>query len=138
MQILGRKANIRVIVELYNWCEPQIIRLAKATGFKGSEKNAYILGILKTLAERLDQQRTDFHEANPTSRALVVNIQSESDAWFRQNYPITQKGRRARIVDVAAFSQGRQDGNKVSVNSASRQVNGVGTLSLGTSEVLPW
>lgn len=137
VRILGRKANIRVIVELHNWCEPQIIRLAKATGYQGSEKNAYILGILKTLAERLDQQRAEFHEANPSSRALVVNIQGDSDDWFHKCYPITQKGRSVKITDAAAFSHGKQDGNKVSVSSSSRQVNGAGVLSLGTGD-LPW
>ena len=137
VQILGRKANVRVIVELYNWVEPQIIRMAKESGYKAGEKNAYIMGLLKTLAAKLDEQRAEFHEANPTSRALVANVQSDSDDWFKKCYPRTQKGRSVRLTDVGAYEHGKVDGNGLSVNGSSRQVAS-GTLSLGTGEDLPW
>jgi len=120
--ILGKCANVRVVVEMYNWVEPQVIRLADKSGYKRGDKTSYIGGIIDTIARQLDIGRREF-EAKPECHALVVNIQGESDRWYRQCFP-NAVSRRVSISNGSAYSHGQRDGRGVSMTGASRQVGG--------------
>jgi len=120
--ILGKRTNIRVAVELYNWVEPQIERLAESSGYKRGDKTSYIGGIIDTIARQLDIGRREF-EAKPDCRALVVNVQGESDRWYRRCFPKVVTT-RSTISNGSAYSHGQRDGQRVSMTGASRQVGG--------------
>ena len=121
--ILGKRANVRVVVELYNWVEPQIIRLADKSPYKRGDKLSYISGIIDTIRQKLTDSRRQFEADNPNSRALVVNIQGESDRYYRECYPHVRSSTSA-ISNGSAFQDGQSAGHKVSVTGASAQIKG--------------
>ena len=121
--ILGRKANVKAVETMYNWLEPQIIRLIAASGYKRGEKNSYALGIISTISRKLEESKEQYQTQNPTSRALVVNVQKEIDVWYREQYQSVST-RRSSTVYGGAFSRGQSDGRNVSVYGSSRQVSG--------------
>ena len=114
IRILGRKANVRAVVEMYNWLEPQIIRLAVASGCKYSAKTSYCYGIIETIGSRLTESKEDYLQANTNCRALVANVQQESDGWYNQCYP-TRSTRNAPVRNTYAYQCGRSDGHGVSL-----------------------
>lgn len=128
VNVLGRKANVRAIVSMYNWLEPQIIRLANQSGYKRSDKSSYVLGIVNALNKRLRDNAEDYKRNNPMSTALVVNVQGEVDRYFKSEYPHTTKS-RVSSVNGNAYSHGQGDAGKVSIYGSNRQVNH-GTLQL--------
>ena len=120
--ILGRRANVKAVETMYNWVEPQIMRLIAASGYKRGEKTSYAMGIISTIGKKLDEQIGTYQQNNPSSRALIVNVQKESDSWYKDQYPHTTS-RSLSINHGGAYSQGRNDGHNVSVYTSSRQVN---------------
>jgi len=122
IHILGQRANVRSIVAMYNWLEPQIMRLTKASGYTRGHKKSYALGIVSTISHKLDESKESYQANNPMSRALIVNIQSKIDSYFKQEYPRTRSSRSS--VYTGAYNHGKTDGSKVSIYNASSQVSG--------------
>ena len=122
VRILGRKANVRVVAAMYNWLEPQIIRLAVKSGFKRADKTTYISGIINTIHTRMNDQMKAA-QVNVQTNALIVNLKTETDGYFRSFYPHTTSARSHSSGSSAAYSQGRADGAGVAFGN-SRQVTG--------------
>lgn len=120
--ILGRRSNVKAVETMYNWLEPQILRLIAKSGYKRGEKISYAMGIISTIGKKLDEQIGTYQQNNPSSRALIVNVQKETDTWYKDQYPHTTS-RSVNINHSGAYSHGRSDGHGVSVYTSSRQVN---------------
>lgn len=121
--ILGRKTNVRSVETMYNWIEPQIIRLIRQSGYKRGDKTSYAYGIITTIGRQLDQSKERYQATNPTSRALIVNVQTEINSFFTQCYPHTTKVGRSTI-HAGSYTAGMNDGSRVSVYGTNRQVSG--------------
>lgn len=121
--ILGRVANVTTVVTLYNWVEPQIIRLARESGYKRGDKTSYIMGIISTIRRKLEDNRQAFDRDNPNSTSLVVAVQQESDKWYRECYPHVTTVRQW-IGNGDAYSRGQQDGQRVNVAGSAGSITG--------------
>lgn len=120
--ILGRRTNVAGVVELYNWIEPQIIRLAATSGYKRTDKASYCQGIVSTVMAKLRDSRNAYTDSHPRSTAIVVDVQRDSDAWYKCCYPHTTTGHQRFTVN-GAYTDGKSAGHGVSVYGGSRQVN---------------
>lgn len=129
VHVLGRKVNVYSVVTMYNWIEPQVIRLAKESGFIRGDKTSYILGICETIDKRLQDNMISY-QVNHNCTALVVNIKDELSKYIRSEYPHTGTARPVSIKSYGAYSSGKADGNKVSIHNAGSQIRS-GRLALG-------
>jgi hypothetical protein len=121
--ILGKKANVRSVEAMYNWLEPQIIRLIDQSGFKRGDKTSFAMGIISTIGKKLDESKEAYQVKYSESRALIVNVQREVDGWFKSEYPHTTHS-RTTCTNGSAYGAGQQAGHGVSVYGSSRQVSG--------------
>jgi hypothetical protein len=55
--ILGKKANVRSVEAMYNWLEPQIIRLIIQSGYVRGDKTSFAMGIISTIGRKLDESK---------------------------------------------------------------------------------
>ncbi len=122
IRILGRKANVRAVVAMYNWLEPQVIRLASKSGYVRGEKTSYILGVISTLRGKLAESMAKAEQQAET-RALVLNVQSEIDNWYRRQYPHVHSA-RSSTIHAGAYGHGQADGGKVSIYGSNKQMSG--------------
>jgi hypothetical protein len=132
LRILGRRVNVIAVETMYNWLEPQIVRMANSSGFKRADKTMYIHGVMSNLRDRLvkdlNERTTEYN-----CTALVTNLKTEVNAWLRSFYPITGKVSSSHCRGSnGAYNNGRADGGNVSIYGSSRQVNsGALRLSAG-------
>jgi hypothetical protein len=122
VHILGSRANVRSVETMYNWVEPQIIRLILASGYKRDEKSSYAYGIVNTIGRKLDEAKAQYQVNNPMSRSLIVNVQKAVDVWYKDQYPHTTT-RKVSVSNYSAYGAGQSDGHRVSVNGSSHQVS---------------
>ena len=123
IHILGRKANVRTVVAMYNWLEPQITRMAANSQYKRADKVAYIEGMILTINKRLKEQM-EVHQSNVTTRDIITNVQAEINNWFRSQYPHVSHTRSSNSGSRDAYSRGAADGGGISINGSSRQITG--------------
>ena len=123
LHILGKLANVEAVFEMYNWVLPQIIRLSENSGFKRSAKTSYARGVINRLGERMRESKQTFKQNNPSSTALVLAVQEESDRFYAEIFPGARNGAKRRY-DFGAYSKGQSDGNKVSLRASNHLSNG--------------
>lgn len=119
IHILGRKANVRAVVSMFNWLEPQIIRIAAKSPYVRMEKKSYILGMIHTIGQNLTANM-EKHTATET-RALIVTVQGEVDTWYKREYPHSSSSGRG-LISEGAYTSGQRDGHTVSIFGDSRRV----------------
>ncbi len=77
---------------------------------------------MSTVMCKLRDSRNEYTDAHPGSTAIVVNVQKDSDAWYRQCYPHTTTTHK-RFTVTGAYAEGKSAGHNVSVYGGSRQIN---------------
>ncbi len=126
-RIIGRRHNIGVVKEMSLWLVGQLDLLATTQvgvqeflgqPVNGTWKGSFLLGAINRIHERLKELESG---QDLNTRALVVNLAEEADAFMRQEYPNLRRGVEVS-VDPEAYRAGVAAGNIVSVMPGSRQV----------------
>lgn len=126
--ILGRSINVGVVMEVYNWITPQLIRIAEAEtvvvpfgAHRTNYKNSFLLGCVSGIKERLKAQ----YNANlcelPKTQALIVLYDKENQDYQDSLYEKLRSINANHNVHYAAYSAGKAASKDVSL-SIRRQV----------------
>ncbi len=94
--IVGEPHNVTVVKHLYAFLVREIIRLAD-TGVRADRtldeeerrawKRSFYLGAVRTIAQRLTEQRERDVNADPNAAALVVRKDQELEDAYREHFP---------------------------------------------------
>jgi hypothetical protein len=126
--ILGRSINVGVVMEMYNWILPQLVRLSEDAlrlcpyGVHGKTyRNSFLFGCVSGIKERLKVQ----NEANlcelPKTQALIVCYETENTAFEESLYPKLHKIKMSNNIHYNAYNAGKAASKNVSL-SIQRQV----------------
>lgn len=131
LSFIGRPTNVAIVRELYNWCVPQVTNLAqeetRAQGHDPKYDRKYVqslrLGILTRLAERITAMKNEAAAQDVKVTALVVAFDNENQEFIQSKHGSLQTI-AAPTVNSSAYDVGHRAGGRVSLNPASRQVEG--------------
>lgn len=108
--VVGESHNVTVVKHLYAFLIREIMRLAEI-GRKGANmleeedvrawKRSFYLGAVRTIAQRLDEQRKHDLAAEPEASALLVQKDEDLNAAFYEYYPHLAPDEAAAAEDEA-------------------------------------
>jgi hypothetical protein len=124
--IVGRKHNILVVRQLFDYLAPEILRLAnaasRADGLRGPAitafRRAFALGAVTEIVARLREQRRVNADATAASTALVLASDRAVATKLKELFPRTVTARRASVswARQGAYAQGREAGRVIGLN----------------------
>lgn len=136
--IVGKPSNVEVVSymgeaigrQIHKMCHDQMRRELGSTA-KYSYYNAYCLGAVATVNERLEAMAAQQHQVSAASTAMVACSKGELIEAARKFYPKTGKSRGSEVRDGGAYGQGRTDGHKVGIHRGVGSGGGGKTLQIG-------
>ena len=147
VSLLGRTPNVAAVIEMANWVMPQLDRMAteEASKIKGvyldpvtktfvkvsneskyGFRNDFLWGAIRRIDERFKESRQQRVDANPDTKALVINLGTELRAFVASNFPHLHKtGAKVRSRSNG-YSTGYSAANGVSLVGPSRHLDSGG------------
>ena len=130
--ILGRSINVGVVIELYNWITPQLLRLAEVAmvtapyGVHGMNyKTSFLLGCVSGIRERLKTQFERNLCELPKTQALIVRYDEENQEFQDSLYKKLKHVNMSSNVYHGAFSAGRAAAKDVSLSIKKQVENSI-------------
>ena len=143
VNILGRTANVAAVVEMSNWILGQLNRMVtqevaqvrsatydsvtktftRAHESKLKWRTDFLWGAIHQIDKRLTESRSERVAVNPNTKALVVNLERETNEFFRSKHPNSSSHRRSGRSHGNGYAAGQAAGDKVSLFGSSRQVD---------------
>ena len=122
--IVGRTQNIEVVMYLYAYLWREVIRLAKIYNVNG-ERAVHIdfcSGAVKTLSERLQEQRRQDTASYPTTTALVVQTDKELAEAVKLHYGATRSTSSRGRPMSSAFGAGSLAARTIDLRSGRTEI----------------
>jgi len=122
MDLIGESHNLEVVEYLYTYLVTQLERMATAAYRQSRSalaavtwKDAFYLGAVAGLYQRLRQQQEAFAHSSEQTRALVVVKDTALQEAVQTYYPHVRKAPAKRLRSADGWSQGVQAGQAVSL-----------------------
>ena len=121
LEICGTEANLQIAAYVHDFVLATADKLWKehkrAEGItSNSERRRYLCGVMMGFSESLETQAQQNQEAG-----LIWLGDPRVDAWLRQRHPRIRRGSGGRVRTNAAWSAGRQAGQKIVVHKPLTQ-----------------
>ena len=128
--ILGRSINVGVVIELFNWITPQLLRLAESLNIpygihRTNYKTSFLLGCVSGIRERLKSQFERNICELPKTQALIVRYDEENKAFQDSLYEKLKNVKMSSNVHHSAFSAGRTASKDVSLSIKKQVENSI-------------
>ena len=127
--VIAKEVNFIVIKNMYEYLVEAIDRMAKDYSGKGvREKNSYRIGIVNGLRIRFvelqnerKQSGVQFEDGTQITALMVVSQEKQErqaiQTYFNENIKVVKTKKTASKLSAGAYSAGRNDAGKISLNS---------------------